>query len=595
MSLPPPGLPPEVGLRTRFRVVSSELNEQTNVALQAALLFELGALSELRVGDRAKAIEDYRRAELCCPSFRPAMFARARLLYDTHEHTAILPILAKLTQLSTQPGDSASAFVELGCLLEDQLAAPGAAQEAFERALRIDPSCLAASLMHERSLLVHNRREECTERVAQRASQTHDPVLRSSLAIEAARELVAHDGDANANAIDNAIEALVGALALPGRQLATLRCLAELCMRHGRPRRPLVAARACEDLGGLLSGFAAGAPSTYAAAASTEPAVLEIAGYVGTTPARASQAAAFYYHAAARLRSEDPSQVDDALRAYARAAHCAPRDVFLGLSLAAAYQSIDALGDARALLESQRDSADPRAAAALSFELAELAERQGDSAEALAYLQAAHAAAPDAPSVSAVLEDRLLDAGDLPALTSELIARARECLGTERSERRVFLWRAALAAERAQSTDQALALWEELAGQSEGPERTAALREWHGLAARTGSNSHLQAAAAQLLEGPALSKAERSALWRSRYEAALATRDVADARTLLHDTLHDPACDEWSGHTAWLVAALQQDHGLLALAHAKLAAAANSAMIRSWRRRISPVKAGSSC
>ncbi|MET0390228.1 MAG: hypothetical protein ABW321_29925, partial [Polyangiales bacterium] len=478
MSLPPPGLPPEVGVRTRFKAVAVELSDQHDPTLQAALLFELGALTELRLGDAAKALEYYRDAESRDPSFRPALFASARLLQEARDPEGRLPMLAKITRASVHARDRASSLVDIGCALEDQLNEPSAAQEAFERALRTDPRCLSASVMREGSLLAQNHRSEASALLAKRATHTLDPKLRSALAIEAARELAA-DGE-----LDAAIEALLTALALPGRQLATLSCLAELTVRHGRPQ---VAARAYEDLGALLAGYAAG---------QTGPDAAQIAQHFPERTS-AAQAASFYYHRAARLRADDPEQAEDALRAHERAARCAPDDVLLGMSLAAAYQSADALDDAQAVLQKLRAAADPRGAAAISFELAELAERQGDNPAALRHLREAYTDAADAPTIHAVLEDRLLDAGDLNSLSTLLAARAR---GHVDADQRVLLWRAALASERAPDMDRALALYAELAERCHGAERTAVLREWHGLASRAGNSAQVRAIAEQLLQ-----------------------------------------------------------------------------------------------
>lgn len=548
MSLPPPGCPPEVFARSRIKAVAAELGLQADPKLQAALLFELGALTELRLGERERAAELFRDATERDPSFRPALFALARQQSESRDDEALLTTLAKLAHASTKPDERASLLVDIGCLLEDRLNDAAGGRAAFERALEADPDCLAASVMLERALLVPQHLKAATRLVARRAERTPDPRLRSALAVESARELAA-DGD-----IDAATEVLLTAMAAPSRKLPILLCLADLALRHGRG---WVAARAYEDIGALLAGFAAD---------QTGPEPLEIA---TRFPDRecAIQAAGYYYHAAAQLHAVTAESAVDVTTAREHAAACVPADVLVGLSLAADYRDNDATIDAQRQLMRLCERSDKLGSARLQFELAELAARQGDDQGVLAHLRSAYRAAPDAPSIHAVFEDRLLDAGDLQGLCDLLETRAAR---SEGAERHVLLWRAALAAERAQDTSRSLDLWSSLVSSSHGEERTCALRELHGLASRASLPAQLGAAAQELLaavtHGP-----ERAALLRSRYEAALATQDEAAAHSTLEFALSEPVCDLWAPHTAWLIAALRGDQPLLARAHARLA------------------------
>lgn len=554
MSLPPPGLPPEVFARSRAKAVAAELAQQSDRKLQAALLFELGSLTELRLGEREQASDHYRDAVERDPTFRPALFALARLQREGRNDEALLVTLAKLAHNAVNGRERASALVDMGCLLEDQLGDGPGAQAAFERALEADPSNLAASLMRERALLLQQHRSSASRLVARRASYTHDPKLRSALAVEAARDIAA-DGD-----IDMATEVLLTAMAAPSRKLPLLLCLAELAQRYGRI---WVAARAYEDIGALLAGFAAD---------QTGPEPLEIATRFPNRES-ASRAAAYYYHVAARLHAQASPHSPEAVTAHERAAACVPSDVLIGLELASAYRGQGSISEAQAQLLRLLASADSDGTARLSFELAELAARQGDNQGALHYLRRAYAAAPEAPSIHAVLEDRLLDSGDLTELCELLEARARQSDGPDQ---RVLLWRAALAAERAQDPQRALTLWSSLVGVCEGAERSAALRELYGLATRSQLPSQLAAAAEKLLACP-ISAAERGAVWRARYEAALALQDASGARSSLERALGDSACDVWAPHTAWLVAGLRGDSALLVRAHDKLSALAEHA------------------
>jgi tetratricopeptide (TPR) repeat protein len=548
MSLPPPGLPPEVGARTRIRSLTAELANQHAPNVHAALAYEIGALNELRLGETDQALVHYRDAAAHDPNFRPALFALARLLRAARDDEALVRVLARTVRASHVATDRAAALVELGCLLEDRLDDAVAARHAFERALSCEPRYLPAALMLESMLLGQNHRAEASRVIARRASHTLDPKLRAVLADEAARELAAE------GSIEAAIETLLTALALPGRQLSTLRTLIELATKHDRTA---VAARAFEDSGALLAAFANGARS-HSEAERTEILALY------RDSEHAALAAAFYYRSAGRLHNALPAP-REALHAYERAVACAPNDVLLGLELAAAYEANDAGADARSTLARLLPAADSRRAAALEFQLAELAERQGETAAALDHLQSALAHTPDAPAISAVLEDRLLDAGALDELADVLSARANRLQGAERE---TALWRAALVADRAADAPRALALLEQLFEISD--EQTPVLRELYGVALRAGLSSQLAAAAERLLACD-IDHAERSALLRDRYEAALASEDTARARACLRSALAEPACEGWAAHAAWLVGALHRDLPLTAAAHAELA------------------------
>ena len=552
MSLPPPVLPPQVAARTRIKALGVDLAQQTNPKLRAAIAYEIGALTESRLGDVEQALEHYREASSADPMFRPALFAQRRLLAASRDYDELVRVLARTVHASTTPADRASALVDLGCLLEDQLADPAGGKSAFERALAAQPECLEAAIMLERSLLAQNHLSEAQAISAQRTSHTRDPRLRAVLAGEAALALAAR------GEVDAAIETLLSALALPGPQLSTLLALSQLARRY---ERPAIAARACEDLGALFAAFAS-------APRGSEPNDLSVR---CPDAASAAQAAAFFYREAGRLHASLPDHERDAVQAYERAVACLRDDVLLGLERVAACDAADDVAGARAGLLDLLPKADPRRAAALQFELAELAERQGDSDEALTRLRAAHALAPDTSVVSAVLEDRLLDRRDYNALCDLLVERAGRL---QDDDRRCALLRAAFCADRAGDAARALALYDAVAPLLADP--TGLLREQFGAAQRFGRCRASRAAGARLLECD-IDHAERSAVLHACYQAALAEEDVPGALATLRRALAEPACEQWAPHSAWSLAALHKDDELLALAHHALAELAESA------------------
>ena len=187
----------------------------------------------------------------------------------------------------------------------------------------------------------------------------------------------------------------------------------------------------------------------------------------------------------------------------------------MGLERVAAYQAADDLSGARAGLLELLAQAEPKRAAGLHFQLAELAERQGEPSEARERLRAALALAPDSAVVAAVLEDRLLDAGQYAELCDLLVERARRLHAEDRS---CALLRAAMFADRARDAQRAIALYDEVAGLVADP--APVLRELYGVALRFDEPAAQRDAGARLLACD-IDHAERSAVMRGCYEAAL--------------------------------------------------------------------------
>jgi cellulose synthase operon protein C len=552
MSLPSPVPPPQVVARARIDALLADLRREPDARLRAVLAYEVGAQIELRLSEPAQALDHYRYASELDPSFRPALFALRRHLEDARDPESLVRVLAQIVNASTRPAERAAALIDLGCLLEDQLADPAGAKSAFERALAADPNRLDAMLMLERSLLAQHHLAEAQALIARRASLTTDARLRSALACEIAGEQAARSD------IDDAVETLLSALALPGRHLSTLFALAQLSKRSARPA---IAARACEDLGALIASFAAG---------NTGPEPRELAARYPAA-SHASQAAAFYYREAGRLYGQVEGHAGEAVLAYERAWACMHGDLLLGLERVAACEAAEAWSGARTALLELAAQAEPRRAAGLQFQLAELAERQGEADEALACLRSALALAPDSAVVAAALEDRLLDRGEHAALCDLLVERARRLHGADRS---CALLRAAMLADRAQQGTRALALYDQVSRLMTDP--APVLRELYGAALRFAEPTALRDAGARLLACD-IDHAERSAVLRGCYEAALSQRDLLGARELLRRAIDEPACESWASHSAWVVAALHDDRALLSLAHEKLAELAERA------------------
>ncbi|HEX7477520.1 MAG TPA: tetratricopeptide repeat protein [Polyangiales bacterium] len=548
-SLPPPVLPPKVVAQTRIKALEADLAADGLPVQQAALAYEIGALTELRLRDPIAATQRYEAARGFAPGFRPPLFALARGLRERGDYAGLVRVLESLLAASPAGAQRAAVLVELSCVLTDQLGDARAGALRLQEALEQDPGAQAALLFSETQLRAQGDKQALATRLGQRADAVTDPTLRSLLLCESAALLAAGDK------VDAAMEQLAKAAALPVRRAHALRRLFMLAREHGRAN---VAASAANDLAGVLQQSVA------------SPGALESTELVAEEPeaAERTRLAGFYYRQAGRMLLQVPD-ARAAAHAYTQATACLPDEPLLHLEHLAACELADDPDGAQAQVQALLVDADPRRASALHFQLAELSERKGERAQARASLQAALAADPDSPAVLAVLEDALLDDHAFDQLYDHLQARAARSTG---GERQMALARAAgLAADHSADGQRALRLHQQLL--DEGADPTPWLREAYGAALRVG-DAAAQARAAGLLLARATSDAERSALMRGQYLALLADQKPQAAKEALLAALQDPTCESWAGYALRVVSALHQDFPSLARAHAALAEAA---------------------
>ncbi|HET6339074.1 MAG TPA: hypothetical protein VFG30_37900 [Polyangiales bacterium] len=546
MGLPPSVPAPKASAHARVKVLRGSLSKEQDTTLRAALAFELGALTEHRLEDREGALAAYREARQHDPQFRPALFALGRLLSDSRELDELARTLAATVTASVLPSERASSLVSLGDLFEDQLGDAAAAANSFERALAADPGCLAAALMLERSLRGIGRRDAADLVTETRTAHSFDPRMRSVLACETAR------AQAGRGDISRAIETLLAAVAVRGRRFSTLLALAELATEQ---RVPSTAARAFEDAAALLATHAAGQPG---------PDAEDISGRF-TDAAAAMTSAAWLYRRAGQQYLASEETAAEAQRVFERACASARGELVLHMERADACQMTGELAGARTSLEVLLESAPPPRAAALQFRLADLAQHAGDVQEAAERLRAGLTLDPESPVLRATYEDALIDNAALPALASLLAERAEKSQGDDAT---VAFVRTAAVAEAAGDLPRALTALRRAADGGE-PDPLL-LRELYGLALRAGDRAALRSACDRLLACE-LQPAERSAVCRSRYDACLAEGDYPEALAALGEALKDPACEDWAGHSAWVLSALRGDYALLAAAHEALA------------------------
>ncbi len=549
ISIPPrslPPLPPRVAAETRVKALRADLALAQAPLVRAALEYEIGALSEVRLGDTAEATRCYQAAADEAPEFRPPLFALARLLQGQHADTQLANVLSALIDASPDGGDAATLLVDLGVLREDRLGDAAGARQCFEQALARDESSRAAMLMLERMLRAQGDAAGAAKLSKARAEHTRDPQLREALLCEVAEE------QTRAGQIDEAIVSLLAAANGSPRRLSILERVVRLARAQ---QRPAVAAQALEEMAELLGGIAASPDLPERRAW-----LLREAGRLRLVELHDPSGATHDYDAARALRADDELILFEQL---------------------AANVAADQIDPARRVTEQllARAHDDAPRTAMLQFQLAELWQRQGDSEQARAALRAALQADPESPAVLAVLEDSLLDAEEFGELCDHLEERAARSQG---ANRQAALRRAAsIAGDRAGDHARALRLHRTLIAEAQASKGTdprmlqTLLREAFGCAS-LGRDPQGIVWTARELSGLALEDDETSALLRACYEAQLALSDMPAAHDTLRLALLHPACERWALYGALVVGALRRDFRLLAEAHERLADSADS-------------------
>lgn len=181
---------------------------------QVALLVATGEVwwKELARVDRAEAI--FGQALQLDPESREAVSALGRLYERSGNWNLALDMLRREARLAGAGRDAVELYVRAGAIQEQMLLDPGAAQEAYGKALALDPGCLPAI----RALKgIHQRagdREGYLEQLAGEARYAEDPATQAALGAEVGRIQLEERGDreAAARAWEEALRRLPGHL-----------------------------------------------------------------------------------------------------------------------------------------------------------------------------------------------------------------------------------------------------------------------------------------------------------------------------------------------------------------------------------------------
>jgi tetratricopeptide (TPR) repeat protein len=540
-SLPPPSPPPEVFARARIRALEQELESVEDARCRAMYLFELGALHEMRLGDRNAALSRYREASRAWPRFLPALLSQVLLLSRTERYTEAANAWRLMAEATLVPADRAAALCELGIMARNQLGDVHAALDAWKSALRADPSCITAAL-----LLEQERRSLGDERGALQAVQAHldaasDPQVEAALLLEVA---LAHERHGE---LQQATERVLEARDLRVDPLAVRLQLERLARKAGRPAERVQALRGLAEHAQALAKLGAEQWGRGRAAA--------------------------LYREAARAQGSELSDWDGAMDSFARALSARPGDALVlrerALSRRRQGDLEGAADDLEALLEDSGFEDDD--AALLLLEIAAVRREQGDTDRARKALGRAISADPRSAAALAMLEDSLLADDDAGALVDHLERRALSLADDARAR---TLLRAGTIALRHGDGERALRCLRTASQAASDPR--SALRELYGACLRLDLPAEA-AAALHALCGLEQGDAERGALRLHEFLLQRRAGDDDAAREVLAAAVDDAACADWAPEVARVAAARAGERRLLARAHRRLAEAAPDA------------------
>lgn len=333
----------------------------------------------------------------------------------------------------------AEALIDLAEVLEDAAGEVAEADEAYEEAVRQDPSCRVAWMHLERRAAAREDPKALRAALSGQASATSDVMRRGLLLLDAARLALA-DEDADA-AIDLARAAAAG-------EAGRWRFATELERIAGRAVRADVLAEALLARAGLAAAL-------VTIADGADPDASAVAHVQGAEAAAALSV--HLYRRAARVlvdRLGDVPRAEAALRA---AAALAPEDPLVAKDRLRVLEAAGRWDEVRSALERDLAGAPAAEQAAVRCRLADVSLRSGEVGAARAHLEAARAADPTSVAVRALLEEHLARGGELGALGELRAADAGSASGPARS------FAATIAADLfergAKDPERALACW----------------------------------------------------------------------------------------------------------------------------------------
>ncbi|MBN1655206.1 MAG: hypothetical protein JXA30_15665 [Deltaproteobacteria bacterium] len=550
----PPEPPASVIVKSRIRSLQNMRELEGDSRRKSVLEYEIASLTEHKRADLSKAIKLYLSAYNLDNSFRPPLFALARIFERRRSFDNLRRIYESAVRVARSDSERASHLIDLALLLYDHLNEPERAVAMLEEALDLDPSPSVAALVLEGHYSTIGELDPLDRIIDIRASRTRDPALKAVLLNEVGQARLKR-GD-----IEGAVEVLRVASTIGQFRFQTLTRLENIARAHDLYD---VLAEALQGRAILAGQIALEREQQDETTEAKAPGVVNAYNYE-----EALGAALSLWRETALVRLAFCNDPAGSAAAYEYALRIAPDDYLLRQERLIAYEKageIEAVKQqASAMLESELSG---KQAATLFFRLGEAAQAQGKIELAREALTRALQADPTSSAVIGLLEDSRIDAALYQELICSLESRAENALPEEAAE---AVWRAGLlAADYLQDIVNASRLLRSAA--SKARDKAPVLRELFDRALAFGAYPDAIQAGLELSEVVSDEAEQEALLWDCFRITSCEIGDEKKASELLSDGLTRASCRSWAPEVARLVGALQKDYSLLARAHEALA------------------------
>jgi len=551
----PPELPLNVVVKNRVRALEALLETEQDARRKSVLEYEIASLTEHKRGDLSKAIKLYLSSYNHDSSFRPPLFALARIFERRGSFDNLRRIYDSAVRVARSDSERASHLIDLAILLYDHLNEPDRAVALLEEALTLDANSSVAAFALELHYSTVGELDDLDRVIDERASRTREPSLKSVLLTEVGRARL-KQGD-----IDRAVEIIRVASAIPQNRFRSLAQLEHIARAHDLYD---VLVEALEGRASLAEQAVFEYEQRDASRGETVPRPIRT---INSAEEALAMSVALWREAG-RVRLALCNDPVGAARACECALRISPDDHLLKQERLIASEragDLDAVASqSKALLEDELSGSQ---AAALHFRLGEVAQARGNVEAAREALTRAQQVDPESGAIVGLLEDSLAQGGLYRELIETLEKRAQRA----QPEHAVHtLWRAGLfATDYIRDFTNAYRLLRSAA--SNASEKAPILRELYDRALENEAYPEAVHTARELAE-MVLDQAEQSALlWDSFRLASIEIGNIELATEIITSSLAIPACCTWAPDVALLFGALQKDYSLQARSHEILA------------------------
>jgi tetratricopeptide (TPR) repeat protein len=416
-------LPPDKRIELLLARYDKESAFEDDRPRAAALIHEVGHLTERLRGDEAAAVRTYARALTFDTNLRPNMWAIQRIFRKRGLWSNLIKLLEAEAKLATSSARRCELLVERGTVLEDHLGEEDQAIQAYQEASVAEPAALRpllnleriASRRQDRGLLrdAYRRLAAATQSPERRVAYLLDLARAELLPIEAGEEGSLPPQERATRALATARQALAAIEpSAPGLE-ATLERIHEEMLRAARHLGHAEVAQVlgswAENLERRVNPETAGDPAQMAT--------------VETVIGLRRRQAATLEKQGPEAGPEGASPLDQAWAALQRALAIAPGHPLLLLDATDLLERASRWADLETVLRTRLEAgADPAEQAELHVELGQCLARAGRQSEARAAFEQALQLQPGHLVAEAELERWVVRGGDLDQLARSLLA-----------------------------------------------------------------------------------------------------------------------------------------------------------------------------